>query len=309
MCVLNYTMGKPPDPARGHPMKLASDAAVPRSSVVSRPDTVAVFMPTWRCRSWLSRAIESVLAQTWPCVDLYVADDGGDDLDQELLRRHPEVTFLRLRERGGPYRIANLLLAITASDFVAFHDADDRSRPDRLAVELAFLEERGLDGCGSWYRMLDVHGDPIGFSTPPEDASGAMRLSLGDQLLHPTSIYRREVFDRTGGFDQGTLFSGDTEFHYRASQRFVLGNVQRFLYDRTVRPDSLTQDPPTAISSPAREAYLSAVRAAAQAIIDGTAEPPADGTDLLGRSIQRPSTDVLDWVRPGRGNRTLKEGA
>lgn len=288
-------------------MKTAPDAGPAASARVSAPASVAVFMPTWKCRPWLRRAIESVLDQTWPRVDLYVADDGGDDVDGDLLRRFPEVTFLRLRERGGPYRIANLLLALTESDLVAFHDADDRSHPDRLAVEIAHLEESGLDGCGSWYRVLDLHGDPIGFATPPEDASGAMRRILGDQLLHPTTIYRRGVFDRTVGFDRDTMFSGDTEFHYRASHSFALGNVQRFLYDRTVRPDSLTQDPPTAINSPAREAYMGAVRAAAQAVIDGAAEPPAEGVDLLGRPVRRTSMDVVDWLRPGRGNATLRE--
>ncbi|HEX7185038.1 MAG TPA: glycosyltransferase family A protein [Thermoanaerobaculia bacterium] len=279
-----------------------------RARTSPRPQPrIAVFMPTWRCRPWLPRAIQAVLDQTWPLVDLYVADDASGDLDAEIEERFPTVTFLTLRDQGGPYRIDNLLLSLTESELVAFHDADDWSRPDRFAAQVEYLLDRGFDGCGSWYRLVDVHGDPIGLTTVPEHASLSLRDYLGDQILHPTTLYRREVFDHLGGFDAETRFSGDTEMIYRSFPAFDLGNVQRFLYERTVHPGSLTQSAETGVNTPARVAYLERVWAAAEAVRTGAASPPPPGMSLLGRPVLQPSADLILRLRPGQRNRTLKE--
>jgi glycosyltransferase involved in cell wall biosynthesis len=278
----------------------------PRRPSLPRPQArIAVFMPTWRCRAWLPRAIESVLAQTWPQVDLYVADDASGDVDAELEERFPTVTFLTLRERGGPFLISNLLLAITGSELVAFQDADDRSRPDRLAVQVDFLLDREYDACGSWCRHVDVWGDPVGFGTVPEHASLALRNRLVNLFFHPTALYRREALDHLGGFDVEASFSGDTELSFRACFSLELGNVQRFLYERTFLPDSLTQSAETGLGTPPRRAYLDAVRSAADAVRRGEAPPPAPGRTLTGRTIERPDPSCIARLRPGRGNRTL----
>jgi glycosyltransferase involved in cell wall biosynthesis len=279
---------------------------VPRRPSAPRPQPrIAVFMPTWRCRAWLPRAIESVLAQTWPHVDLYVADDASGDVDAEIEERFPTVTFLTLRERGGPFLISNLLLAITGSELVAFQDADDHSRPDRLAVQVDFLLDREFDACGSWCRHVDIYGDPVGFGTVPEHASLALRNRLVPLFFHPTALYRREALDHLGGFDVEASFSGDTELAFRACFSLELGNVQRFLYERTFLPDSLTQSAETGLNTPPRRAYLEAVRSAADAVRRGEAPPPAPGTTLTGRTIERPDPSCIARLRPGRGNRTL----
>src|SRR5687768_924040 len=91
------------------------------------PASVAVLVPTFGCRAWLPRAVASALRQTWPNVDVYVADDASGDVDDALISRFPDVTFLRTTERIGAFRIANILLALTDSHYVAFQDADDWS--------------------------------------------------------------------------------------------------------------------------------------------------------------------------------------
>lgn len=290
--------------ARGEAVPLA--AGRPRRPSPPRPQPrIAVFLPTWRCRAWLPRAIESILAQTWPHVDLYVADDASGDVDAELEERFPTVTFLTLRERGGPFLISNLLLAITESELVAFQDADDRSRPDRLAVQVDYLLDREYDACGSWCRHVDVWGDPVGFGTVPEHASVALRNRLINLFFHPTALYRREALDHLGGFDVEASFSGDTELSFRACFSLELGNVQRFLYERTFLPDSLTQSAETGLGTPPRRAYLEVLRNAADAVRRGAAPPPAPGTTLTGRTIERPDPSCIARLRPGRGNHTL----
>jgi glycosyltransferase involved in cell wall biosynthesis len=268
--------------------------------------SVAVFMPTFRCRRWLPDAIASVLAQTWRPLDLYVVDDASGDVDADLADRFPEVTFVRVGHRLGPYGIDNLLLSVTASDSVAFHDADDRSKPDRIAAQVELMASLGLDGCGTWSLLTDVHGDPLGYETTPRDARKALRAGVPIGMAHPSTLLSRELLDKLVGFDASTLMSADCELHLRASLYFELGNVQRFLYSRRVHPESLTQHPETGIGSQARGAYLEPIRGRYMDIVLHGAPAPADGTALNGRPIERPDPEAIEWIRVGRGNTTYQ---
>jgi glycosyltransferase involved in cell wall biosynthesis len=267
----------------------------------ARSGSVAVVLPSHGCRAWLERAIVSIERQSWPEVELYVIDDASGDVDDALIERHPEATFLRTREQLGPFGITNLIVAMTGSDYVAIQDADDWSHPDRFAEQIAFLEERALDGCGSWCLTVDINGDPLGFETWPEYPTAELRRPEGHAVVHGSTLYRRRVFDRLRGFDGSTRFGADAEFLWRACHAVELGNVQRFLYYRMVRPDSLTQDLRTGLASAARARYVERVVSATTAIAAG-APPPADGLLLSGEPVVIPDRSIFATLHRGTGN-------
>jgi glycosyltransferase involved in cell wall biosynthesis len=268
--------------------------------------SVVIILPTHKCRRWLPRAINSILAQTWQEFDLYVVDDGSNDVDDELLAEFSRVTFIRLRQSRGPYHIANLVLSLTESEYVAFQDADDWSHRERLTAQLSFLRQSHYLGCGSWYALLSMHGDPVGFETCPEHASEALRRGLlGNPLLHPATLYHRKLFAQIGGFDGSTRFAADSEFFWRASLKADLGNVQRFLYFQMVRPNSLTQSVETGYSSANREDYGRKIKDALAAIESGRSQIPARTQLLTGETLPPPLLDEIEWLSPGSGNFTL----
>jgi glycosyltransferase involved in cell wall biosynthesis len=282
----------------------------PRPAIRTVPAVgrIAVIMPTFKCRPWLRRAIDSVLSQTHPHIDLFVADDAGDDLDPQLLAQYPSVTFLRMRERTGPYGIVNQLLALTESEYVGFHDADDCCAPDRFAAQVAYLEREAFEACGSWVRLVDCNDDPLGFETYPSHASLAMCRKHSDALLHPSSLWRRSVFATLRGFDDSTRIAADTEFHLRAALFCEIGNVQKFLYNRLIRPGSLTQAPDTGVGSPARRRYIEPVRAAFAEIVAGRRAKPEPGTSLGGYAVGAPDPARIAWWRPGSAISTARHG-
>jgi len=266
--------------------------------------SVAVFMPTARCGQWLDAAILSVIHQTYTPTDLYVVDDAAGDVDAGLISRYPSVNFLRMKTAAGPYTIANLLLRQTRSAFVAFHDADDTSHPQRLQSQISFLDD--FDGCGSWVVNVDADGEALGYDTFPTRASDYLDQDRLFALLHPSSLFRRAVLDALGGFDGGTRFGADTEFLYRCALRFNIGNVQRFLYRHTIHPASLTQARDTGFASEARKLYDDALRQNIEAIRAGTQPQPAQGQLLNGKSAGLLSADGFEVMQLAPGNTTWK---
>jgi glycosyltransferase involved in cell wall biosynthesis len=90
----------------------------------------------------------------------------------------------------------------------------------------------------------------------PLDVNRALRERSGHALHHPTSIVSKDLVQQVGGFATGLRFGGDTEFLWRAVWLAPMANIPGFCYFRRQRPGSLTTDPHSGLSSPARKELL-----------------------------------------------------
>lgn len=99
-------------------------------------ETVSVIMPVFNSSDTISRAIESVLKQSYPiheiiCVDDCSTDDSRTKIEQ-WQRTHPIVRYLRLDENGGPSVARNFGLAAATGQWVAIIDSDDAWKDGRI---------------------------------------------------------------------------------------------------------------------------------------------------------------------------------
>jgi hypothetical protein len=200
-----------------------------------------------------------------------------------------------------------MLTAITHSDLIAFQDADDTCDPDRLSIQLDELHRLELDAIGCDSRVVDLWGALIGVESRPPAASLAIRLTRTDLLLHPTSVFRRQVIEGLGGFDGSTRFGADTELHFRAALAHDLGNVRKLLYTRRERPASLTQARSTGFGSEARVSYVDQLNVAMELALRSGIQPVA-GSTLTGARIAPPDLSALRLVQLGEnGDRWLDQ--
>jgi glycosyltransferase involved in cell wall biosynthesis len=269
-------------------------------------DRISVFMPTFRCRRWLKGAILSVQSQTWRAIDLYVVDDCSGDVDDGVVAEFAGVNFLRSKKQSGPYAIVNALLALTESEYVGFHDADDLAHPDRFTTQIAFLRAHRADACGSWCLLEDEERDAVGFQTYPERASESFRQGNFYPILHPTTLLTRKLLKKLGGFDSSKGFGADTEFFFRACLSARIRNVQSFLYRRLVRPDSLTQSHSTGFGSAKRAAYVDRLEKAAERARSGRDSFLTDGRLLTGETVPSPSVNLLEVIHIAARNSTYR---
>ena len=101
---------------------------------------VSVVIPCYEQARFLSEAIESVLAQTYPHFEVVVVDDGSADNASEVAARYPGVRCVR-QENRGLAEARNTGIRRTNGSFMVFLDADDRLLPDALEAGLGCFEE------------------------------------------------------------------------------------------------------------------------------------------------------------------------
>ncbi|WP_338589236.1 glycosyltransferase [Shewanella khirikhana] len=98
---------------------------------------VSVYIPTCNRRELLERALNSVLAQTYPNVEIIISDDCSEDDTQvfceKLVSQHDNIVYLRNDKRSGACVARNRAINIAKGEFITGLDDDDYFLPERIA--------------------------------------------------------------------------------------------------------------------------------------------------------------------------------
>jgi len=202
---------------------------------MSRPPLVSVITATYNMADYVCEAIDSVLAQTVPDVQCVVVDDGSTDRTREVLARYaddPRVKVLH-QENAGQTVSKNRGLAAADGEYVGFCDADDRWRPEKLAVQLPLLRERPEVGVVyADFQCIGPAGEDVAtprWTCPSGRITGAL---LADNFVHfPTVLTRKAILEEFGGFDESLSMAIDYDLWLRVSTRYDFLHVPQVLVD------------------------------------------------------------------------------
>jgi glycosyltransferase involved in cell wall biosynthesis len=176
---------------------------------------VSALCAVWNGARFLREALASALAQTCPPDELIVVDDGSNDGSAEI------AEALGLRVVREPHRgvapTRNSALAHARGDLVAWLDADDRWTPDKLAVQVAYMNAHPEVGMTFTHQRLVMEpGVARPYWVRPEMLGGSSPV-VGTCSM----VVRRHLFDEVGGFDPTKTPSDDTDWVFRATQRGI----------------------------------------------------------------------------------------
>ena len=107
-------------------------------------------------------------------------------------------------------------------------DDDDIAYPRRIETQLQFLENNRLHVCGTWYRRIGSIGRSI-MRPPVKDIEIKTELLFQPPLLHPSTLIRRSVFERYGGYRTEFAYAEDYELWTRIASEVSFGNVPEVL--------------------------------------------------------------------------------
>jgi len=208
---------------------------------------VSVLMSVRDGAPWVREAVESVLAQTAPDLELIVIDDGSTDATPAVLASFRD-SRLRVEHQppAGLTRALNRARGLARAPLLARLDADDLALPERLARQRAFLDshpEVGLLGTGA--REVDASGREVGVVSPPEgDAAIRRALIRANPFVHSSVTMRRSALEEAGGYDETLSVAQDYDLWMRMSRTTRLANLSTPLVVRRLLPGrvSATRD-------------------------------------------------------------------
>jgi glycosyltransferase involved in cell wall biosynthesis len=201
---------------------------------------VTCIIPAFNGERFLAQAVESVLAQSWPAVEVLVIDDASTDATPEIADAFGDpVRRIRLPENRGPAAARNRGLDEARGGWVAFLDADDRWLPRKLERQMERMPD--LDLCFTAYQNF--------WEDELADEAEAYRDHALSRPMRTfcisTLLARPDAFARTGRFDESRRF-GENMPVFMAAHRMGLRVevLPEVLAERRFHGDSLTREDP-----------------------------------------------------------------
>jgi glycosyltransferase involved in cell wall biosynthesis len=174
-------------------------------ATVAQPAEISVIIPAFNGARFLASAIESIVLQEWPNLEVILVDDGSDDdLDIAAQQLAMPVRYMR-QERRGPAAARNVGVRHSQAPLIAFLDIDDTwtaGHLSRLHAVLVLHPEAGI-----------AQGRMQQFTTYSDG-----RTILSGAYLFPhlgTCLFRRQVLERMGGIDEGMQLGEDYDLIFR----------------------------------------------------------------------------------------------
>ena len=194
---------------------------------------------------YMEESVRSILGQSLADLELVVVTDGLGADDVARLREWAcRDARIRVHERSEPMdqiAAANEAVRLSRAPLVARMDADDVAHPDRLRRQVeVFQNEPDAVLVGT---VCDGIG-PSGRRTRPPDRAPLRRPDAFAPFPHGSAMYRRDAFDRTGGYRQACSGWSELDLFLRMAahgRAFVLPGV---LYHYRYHEDSLTMRRP-----------------------------------------------------------------
>lgn len=184
--------------------------------------SVSVIIPTCNGEAFIAEAINSVISQTYPILEIFLIDDGSTDQTKEIIKKFSKhLRLIKQSHLGDPAFGRNRGIREAKGEFIAFLDQDDLWPEDKLHIQVDNLE-----------RYPDAEVD-VGITkvlnqrSDKNNASDFGRFNEFDQYFFLASgLFRKDVFDRIGMFDENMKYHGsDFDWILRAAEAGVLFNL------------------------------------------------------------------------------------
>ena len=186
---------------------------------------VSIIVPCYNAAAWLRTTLESALAQTWPHCEVIVVDDGSTDTSLAIAREF-ESRGVRViaQPNQGASAARNQGLRAAAGAFIQFLDADDLISPDKIAAQVAWLQDRpaGTVATCAWGRFEQDPAaarfvDEVVFRnfTPVDFLVLAGNTGA---MIHPSCwLLPRAIAERAGPWDESLSLNDDGEYFARTA--------------------------------------------------------------------------------------------
>jgi glycosyltransferase involved in cell wall biosynthesis len=212
---------------------------------------ISVIVPAYNAEAFIEEALNSIICQTYTDIEILVADDASTDDTKIIIDSFNDERIKRFHNpmNIGYLKTCNKLIALTLGKFIAFQDADDVSHPERLNLQMQFLDRNPNYGLvGTNFSHISQKGRLIrDFKVLTENMYLQEELMKSNPFQKPSIMFRRSVYQKVGMYREHFLtlknISEDYDWLLRVSEKFMIANInyEKPLYHYRLIPTAMTK--------------------------------------------------------------------
>ena len=224
---------------------------------------VSILMPVFKTAPYLREAIDSMLSQTFTDFELIVLNDCSPDDAEDILDTYTDSRIVRYKgeKNTGLSNVLNVGIGMARGKYIARMDSDDLSLPDRLQIQVDYLETHpDIDLVSVGMQLFGAKEDIWLREQNPEKVK--IIALFFSPILHASSMWRRDSFEKYNlRFRQEMVPAEDYDLWTRAlAKGLKLVNLRQVLYKYRIHPEQATTqtEKTTEKSRLVQQNYLSA---------------------------------------------------
>ncbi|MGH1590646.1 glycosyltransferase family 2 protein [Methylobacterium phyllosphaerae] len=221
-----------------------------------------MIMPLKDARNYLTIAVESILSQSFGDFELLIAEDGSTDDSLDIVKRFKDQRIIIMSD-GKSLGVAerlNQCIENSRGRYIARMDADDISHPDRLQMQLQFLEaHKNVGICGTQFEPFDTDGNKFDLQLAVRPAECRAKLPFTTPVAHPTVMFNKKYFENAGLRYNTECAAEDYDLWVRASQYFDISNLDSKLLNYRLHKEQITSKNSGAIEKSSNESRRKAL--------------------------------------------------
>lgn len=262
--------------------------------------TVSVVVTAYNLEKYLPACIESVLSQDYKDFELIIVDDASPDKCGEIADRYAQqdsrIKVIHNYQNVYLAEARNIGFRAASGKYLLPLDADDEIGPGALRILAESLDQdRNKDIVGGGFELIEPDGRRWVSDWPPKAPSFNHQIKMRNQVMY-SSMYRRWVWERTGGYRRRWKSAEDAEFWTRAmsygAEPAKVTEQPTLVYNN--RPSSMSHSIPT----PAWTSWFIWASLSEFTPFGASGEPP-NGRARPVLAYDPPLTTVLIPVGPG----------
>lgn len=167
---------------------------------MQKTSLVSVVMPAHDAEAYISESIRSVQQQTHQNWELLVIDDASRDNTVKVVEKFQagddRIKLYPLPANQGAGFARNIGIKASEGNFIAFLDADDLWKPEKLETQLDFMERNQVKVCYSSYDLIDEEGSSLGKKVNALEELPFSKLLKANYIGNLTGMYNASALGK-----------------------------------------------------------------------------------------------------------------
>jgi len=156
-------------------------------------DLVSIITPVFNSEKYISETINSVINQTYTNWEMILVDDASTDISVEIIKTYQlkdkRIKLYQLEKNSGAGVARNFAIEKAQGRYIAFLDADDLWKSNKLRTQISFLEQHKLPMTFSFYETIDENGNSLNTEIQTPSDLKYWQLHFCNFIGNLTTIY------------------------------------------------------------------------------------------------------------------------
>lgn len=201
---------------------------------------VSIILPTYNGKEYICESIESIINQTYKDWELIIVDDCSNDGTETLVEKYASIdSRIKVIHNGVNLKLPgslNVGFSHARGDLFSWTSDDNYYKKNAVEKMVDFLNHSpDTDIVYADYDLINEHGTVIG-----EVKHTSTDNIYQDNIVGACFLYKREVQDNLGGYDESLFLVEDYDFWLRAHEKYKLRSLSENLYCYRTHTNSLT---------------------------------------------------------------------